>query len=65
MNIINNKDLNRLRSQRGTLNLTGVELANEIGLSRQTVSKILNSDGPLAVNSLTYKLVTKWLSKVD
>lgn len=65
MNIINNKDLNRLRSQRGALNLTGVGLANEIDLSRQTVSKILNSDGPLAVNSLTYKLVTKWLSKVD
>ncbi len=65
MNIIDTKDLDRLRSQRGVLNLTGVGLANEIGLSRQTVSKILNSDGPLAVNSSTYKMIAKWLSKVD
>jgi len=49
-----------LKRKRGERNLTIYELANEIGVSRFTISRIINSDCQNLTSS-TVKKVNDWL----
>ena len=49
-----------LKRKRGEKNLTIYELANEIGVSRFTISRIINNDCQ-NITSTTVKKVNDWL----
>ena len=50
-----------LKRKRGEKNLTIIELANEIGISRFTASRIINNGSKENITSTTEKKVNDWL----
>lgn len=57
---LSSQQLIALKRKRGEKNLTIYELANEIGVSRFTISRIINNDCQ-NVTSTTVKKVNDWL----
>lgn len=57
-------DLQRqLLIAKGLERLTRNDLANEIGVSLPTMTRLINSKTPFAIQNSVYKRLTNWLSE--
>ncbi|WP_295775724.1 helix-turn-helix transcriptional regulator [uncultured Limosilactobacillus sp.] len=52
-----------LKSLKGINGLTQKELAKEIGLSQNSVARLLHSEAPLVVKSDVLKKIKKWIAQ--
>lgn len=58
---LTSKQVIALKRKRGEKNLTINELANEIGVSRFTISRIISNGSDETITSTTRKKVNDWL----
>lgn len=61
MSILNKQDQRRLLAIKGIKRMTRQSLAKSLGISLPTVTKILKSDTPLAIQSETYNKVLDFI----
>ena len=63
MKILTSKQQEQLLTVKGVNRLTRNNLAEEIGVSLPTMSKLINDPAPLALQSDIYQRITNWLDK--
>lgn len=62
MDIFTNDLQRQLLIVKGLERLTRNDLANEIGVSLPTMTRLINNKTPFAIQSNVYKRLTNWLS---
>ena len=63
MDIFSENDQKRLLTIKGLHRLTRNDLATQIGVSQPTMTKLINSPAPMALQSDIYKRFKNWLEK--
>lgn len=62
MEIFTTQQQRQLLTVKGINHLTRNDLANEIGVSLPTMSKLINDPAPMAVQSSIYQRLERWLN---
>lgn len=63
MDIFSENDQRQLLTIKGLHRLTRNDLADQIGVSQPTMTKLINSPAPMALQSDIYKRFKNWLEK--
>lgn len=63
MDIFSENDQKRLLTIKGLHRLTRNDLSTQIGVSQPTMTKLINSPAPMALQSDIYKRFKNWLEK--